>query len=151
MPYLRNVWYATAWADELGPVAPMLARTVAEQPLVLFRTNDGSVRALQDRCPHRFAPLSMGQRTERGIRCGYHGLEFGSSGACIANPHGPVVQSLKVRAYPATERYGMIWVRLGDPALSYPSAIPDRAFVSSGPATTFSKGSRATAATTMPL
>jgi len=55
----------------------------------------------------------MGQRTDRGIRCGYHGLEFGSSGACVANPHGPVIESLRVRAYPATERYGMIWVWIG--------------------------------------
>jgi phenylpropionate dioxygenase-like ring-hydroxylating dioxygenase large terminal subunit len=146
MPYLHNVWYATAWADELGMATPILARTVAAQPLVLFRTNDGSVRALQDRCPHRFAPLSMGQRTERGVRCGYHGLEFGSSGACIANPHGPVVQSLKVRAYPATEQYGMIWVWLGDPDVAHPSAIPDMSFASRAPATAFSKGYLPTAA-----
>jgi phenylpropionate dioxygenase-like ring-hydroxylating dioxygenase large terminal subunit len=140
MGYLRNVWYATAWADELGLATPLLARTVADQPLVIFRTNDGSVSALQDRCPHRFAPLSRGQRTEQGIRCGYHGLEFGSSGACIANPHGAVVQSLRVHAYPATERYGMIWVWLGELELSDPSAIPDMSFVSSVPPTAFSKG-----------
>lgn len=146
MPYLHHVWYATAWADDLGLATAMLARTVAEQPLVLFRTNDGSVKALQDRCAHRFAPLSMGQRTERGIRCGYHGLEFGSSGACIANPHGPLVQSLKVRSYPATERYGMIWVWLGDPDMADAGAIPDMSFVSRVPATAFSKGYLPTAA-----
>jgi phenylpropionate dioxygenase-like ring-hydroxylating dioxygenase large terminal subunit len=146
MPYLCNVWYATAWADELALTTPMLARTVADQPLVIYRTDSGSVTALQDRCPHRFAPLSMGRRTERGIRCGYHGLEFGPSGACIANPHGPLVESLRVRAYPATERYGMIWVWLGEPAMGDPSAIPDMSFVSRVPATAFSKGYLPTAA-----
>jgi phenylpropionate dioxygenase-like ring-hydroxylating dioxygenase large terminal subunit len=146
MRYLRNVWYATAWCDELGLATPMLARTVADQPLVIFRTNAGSVSALQDRCPHRFAPLSMGQRTEQGVRCGYHGLEFNSSGACIANPHGPLVASLRVRAYPATERYGMIWVWLGDPDLNDQGAIPDMSFVSRVPATAFSKGYLPTAA-----
>ena len=146
MPYLHHVWYATAWADELGSATPMLARTVAEQPLLLIRSDDGSVSALQDRCPHRFAPLSLGQRTERGIRCGYHGLEFGGSGACIANPHGPVVQSLKVRAYPAAERHGMIWVWLGDPEVADQSTIPDLSFVSRVPPTAFSKGYLPTAA-----
>jgi phenylpropionate dioxygenase-like ring-hydroxylating dioxygenase large terminal subunit len=146
MPYLLNVWYATAWADELGLETPLLARTVADQPLVIFRTSGGSLVALHDRCPHRFAPLSMGHRTEQGVRCGYHGLEFGSSGACIANPHGPVVSSLRVRAYPVTERYGMIWVWLGDAYLSDASAIPDLSFVARVPATAFSKGYLPTAA-----
>jgi len=146
MSYLRNVWYATVWADELATSASMLARTVAEQPLVIFRSADGSPTALQDRCPHRFAPLSMGRRTERGVRCGYHGLEFGATGACLANPHGPVTASLRVRAYPALERYGMIWVWLGEPALSDPGAIPDMSFVSRVPPTAYSKGYLPTAA-----
>ena len=153
MPYLHNVWYATAWADELGKATDelgaatsLLARTIAEQPLVLFRRGDGSVTALQDRCPHRFAPLSMGQRTQGGIRCGYHGLEFGASGACIANPHGPLVSSLRVRAYPTVERYGMIWVWLGEPDGADADLIPDMSFVSRVPATAFSKGYLPTAA-----
>jgi len=57
-----------------------------------------------------------------------------------------VASSLRVRAYPVTQRYGMIWVWLGDPGISDPSAIPDMSFVSRVPATAFSKGYLPTAA-----
>ena len=56
--YLRNNWYQAAWASELSE-AP-LARTLLDEPIVFFRTGEG-IAALQDRCPHRFAPLSAGR------------------------------------------------------------------------------------------
>ena len=48
----------------------------------MFRTQDGIV-ALEDRCCHRALPLSMGKVVENNIQCGYHGLEFDASGACV--------------------------------------------------------------------
>jgi phenylpropionate dioxygenase-like ring-hydroxylating dioxygenase large terminal subunit len=53
--YLRNNWYQAAWASELGD-GP-LACTLLDEPIVFFRTG-ARIAALQDRCPHRFAPLS---------------------------------------------------------------------------------------------
>jgi len=63
----------------------MLARTLMEQPVLLFRDADGQARALHDRCPHRFAPLWMGRLSAdgRSVQCGYHGLQFDGTGACV--------------------------------------------------------------------
>src|SRR5262244_3015888 len=71
--YLRNAWYVAAWSDDLADGA-LLARTILKEPIVLYRTADGHVAALQDRCPHRFAPLHMGKVVHGDrVQCPYHG------------------------------------------------------------------------------
>ena len=45
-----------------------LARTLLGEPVVLFRTGDGTPAALEDRCCHRQLPLSMGEVVGDGIR-----------------------------------------------------------------------------------
>jgi phenylpropionate dioxygenase-like ring-hydroxylating dioxygenase large terminal subunit len=120
--YLQNTWYAAAHRDELN--AAPLARTLLDQPIVFYRTSNGTATALQDRCPHRFAPLSMGKVRGDELECGYHGLRFNCAGACSHNPHGPVPPRAKVRSYPVTERYGFIWLWPGEPALANPDLLP---------------------------
>src|ERR1035437_2598834 len=86
--YLCNAWYVAGFADEFTP-EKLIARTLLDQPIVMFRNETGSITALADRCPHRFAPLSAGRVCDggRSVRCGYHGLEFGADGRCTRNPH----------------------------------------------------------------
>ena len=81
--FVRNAWYVAAWETEIGDTP--LARTILNEPVVMFRTGD-SVVALEDRCCHRALPLSMGQVVGDHIRCGYHGLEFDAAGACVKVP-----------------------------------------------------------------
>lgn len=124
MPYLRNAWYPAAWCSTLTD-AP-LARKLLDDPIVLFRDAAGSVCALFDACPHRFAPLSLGKLKDGILACGYHGLQFDGHGKCIRNPHGKGVipSSLGVRSYPAVERYGMIWVWAGAAVLADQALLP---------------------------
>src|ERR1700676_5163356 len=56
MTYLRNTWYVAAWADEVGNTG-MFHRTLLDEPILFYRKSDGTIVALQDRCPHRFIPL----------------------------------------------------------------------------------------------
>jgi len=86
MSFLRNAWYVAAWSMEIEEKP--VARTILDEPVVMYRTANGEVAALVDACPHRFAPLSMGRLTNDQIRCPYHGLVFDTSGACVHNPHG---------------------------------------------------------------
>ena len=79
MTYLRNVWYVAAWSREIGDVP--ISRTICKIPLVLYRAQSGAIVALDNRCPHRYAPLSRGKRIGDEIQCGYHGLRFGPDGA----------------------------------------------------------------------
>lgn len=124
MGYLKNAWYAGAWARELGETP--LARTIHDQPIVFFRGSDGAPAALHDACPHRFAPLSRGKVSSNSIVCGYHGLEFDRTGLCIRNPHGKgaVPRALAVRKYPLAERYGVIWIWPGDADKADAALIP---------------------------
>ncbi len=134
MAFLRNTWYLAAWPDELG-AETLLARTIAGTPILMFRTGQGGAAALLDRCPHRFAPLSRGRKLANGIACGYHGLAFDASGACIHNPHGPISRALAVGAYACVERHEAVWLWLGDAGCADPALIPDLSFIDRTPAT----------------
>jgi phenylpropionate dioxygenase-like ring-hydroxylating dioxygenase large terminal subunit len=131
MNYLRNAWTVAAWASEL-PAGKLLARTLLDEPLVFYRDATGAPRALADRCPHRFAPLSMGQLCDGGasVQCPYHGLRFDGTGACVHNPHGDgrIPQAAKVKSYPLVERWSALWIWLGDPARADAALIPEFAF-----------------------
>src|SRR3977135_4689040 len=114
--YLRNAWFVAAWSDDLAD-GQLLARTILKEPGVLYRKSDGHVAALQDRCPHRFAPLSMGKVVNGdSIQCPYHGLEFDASGVCVLNPHGSknIPPRARVRSYPGTEKHKAIRIWRGE-------------------------------------
>jgi vanillate O-demethylase monooxygenase subunit len=125
MRYLRNTWYVAMWSEALGE--GLVPRTILNEPVVLYRAADGGPRALADRCPHRFAPLHRGKRVGAdGIQCGYHGLEFDGSGACVRNPHGDGrLPPAKVRVYPAAEKHSIVWIWMGAAARADPALIPD--------------------------
>ena len=59
--WLKNCWYVIAWDHEI-PAEGFLARTVIGEPLLVFRASAGKYVALEDRCCHRHAPLSLGRR-----------------------------------------------------------------------------------------
>lgn len=129
--FIQNAWYIVAEPQELGPGA-IASRTLLGKRLAIFRGPSGQVVAMDDFCPHRLVPLSLGKLTDKGIRCAYHGAEFGCDGACIAVPGQKIVPRLaKVTTYPVVERHGYAWVWLGDPSLaSDESTIPDGFWVS---------------------
>lgn len=128
MTYLRNCWYAAAYANEVG--TKPFARQILDEHLAFFRTSDGVVHALEDRCPHRFAPLSMGVVVEDQLQCPYHGLRFGTDGACAFNPHyAAIPAAAKVKAYSLMERYGLIWIWMGDAPADETSLPADFAFM----------------------
>jgi phenylpropionate dioxygenase-like ring-hydroxylating dioxygenase large terminal subunit len=121
--FARNHWYPATWARDLSD-AP-LGRRMLGEPVVLFRKKDGGIAALTDRCPHRLVPLSMGVLVERGIRCGYHGIEFDASGRCVYVPsQDSIPPTAQVRSYPVAERYGLVWVWMGDAKLADPALLP---------------------------
>ena len=130
MPFIRNAWYMAGWSENL--LAEPYPITVLEEPLVLYRLGSGSIAALHDTCPHRAVPLSLGTVKADRIRCPYHGLEFDSDGVCQRNPHvkGPS-QQLKIRHYPTLERYGAVWIWMGE-GKGDPSALTDYGWMTDG-------------------
>lgn len=126
MKFLRNAWYAAGWADEIGP-EDLVGRTILNEPVLLFRQSDGTAKAIQDRCPHRFAPLHMGRHIGDGVQCGYHGLEFDGQGVCTFNPFADEDSAdypARVRTFPMVEKHTVLWIWMGDEAPDH-DAIPD--------------------------
>jgi phenylpropionate dioxygenase-like ring-hydroxylating dioxygenase large terminal subunit len=114
---LKNFWYAvefsSAITDKPRPI------TLMGESLVVYRTaGDNKVIAMSDWCAHRGARLSDGWRDGDCIRCPYHGWKYQPDGRCIeipANPFGiPVPRKARVQAYPAVDRYGWVWLFMGD-------------------------------------
>jgi len=139
MAFLRNCWYLAAWDNEIGATG-LLARQILGEPVVFYRDEAGAVVALLDRCPHRFAPLSMGRAEAGVIHCGYHGLTFASSGKCVVNPHGPISSNLSVKSYPVREHVQGIWIWMGDPTKAETAVLPELPFFDNVPATAYSNG-----------
>lgn len=121
--FLRNSWYVAAWSREVTD-QPFPRRMLGEW-LVLFRTPDG-IAALEDRCPHRHLPLSKGRVVGDTIQCAYHGLQLDASGTCVRVPSQDFIPPrARVKSYPALERYGWVWVWMGDPELADAALVPD--------------------------
>jgi phenylpropionate dioxygenase-like ring-hydroxylating dioxygenase large terminal subunit len=111
-PCLAAAWHPVAASAEVGdqPVGVLLL----DRPWVLVRL-DGEVRAFEDRCPHRLAPLSAGSVAGGRLVCRYHGWAFEAGGACTripANSEDGPIPSRASLARPAgvVERYGLVWL-----------------------------------------
>jgi phenylpropionate dioxygenase-like ring-hydroxylating dioxygenase large terminal subunit len=135
MAFLRNAWYAALWSQDLG-AGEIEQRILLNEPIAFYRGDDGAPVALFDRCPHRFAPLSMGRPCGGNrVQCAYHGLEFDASGRCVHNPNadGRIPPALRVKSYPVLERHSVVWIWMGEREAD-PDRIPDFSVLDSSPA-----------------
>lgn len=122
MTFLKNRWYAAAWSGEVG--RDLRSRTIMGDPVLLYRTEDGQAVALEDRCCHKFLPLSMGKLRGDCVECGYHGMTFGGDGTCVRIPGQPnIPPNARVHAYPVAEHLGLIWIWPGDPEAADPALL----------------------------
>src|ERR1700677_2951239 len=125
---LRRYWLPALLSEEVAEPdgAPVRVRLLGED-LIAFRDTDGAVGLVSAFCPHRRAPMFFGRNEECGLRCVYHGWKFDVTGQCVDMPSEPAQSSFKdrvrVRAYPTTERGGIIWAYLG--SRSTPPPLPD--------------------------
>ncbi|UUX95468.1 aromatic ring-hydroxylating dioxygenase subunit alpha [Aquabacterium sp. J223] len=127
-----NRWWVAGFSWELKDKP--LARTFLGRAMVLFRTPDGRVGALEDRCCHKELPLSCGAVEDAGLRCGYHGLLFDTGGRCIEIPgQDRIPAKAKVRSYPLVERDKILWVWIGDTPDAQPADQPPAYPVHSDP------------------
>lgn len=124
MIYVRNTWYVASWGERIVSGQPQ-GVTILDEPIVLWRNEAGKVCALEDRCVHRLAPLSLGQCEGANLRCMYHGFKFDPDGRVIEIPGQPEIPPIaRVRKYPVFEQDDWIWVWMGDAQLAEESIIP---------------------------
>ena len=122
--FIRNAWYAAGWSSDFGET--LETRTLLNEQIVFYRIADGSLRATEDRCPHRLAALSEGRVEGDNLRCMYHGLLFAPDGQCIRIPGQQTIPpSVRVRTFPVVERHSVAWIWMGDTDAADPGLIPD--------------------------
>ena len=125
---VKNAWYVAGLSREF-PVRQLQGQVIAEKPLVLWRTGDGTVVAFDERCCHKRMPLSQGRFIEGGLlECAYHGLCYDAAGRCVripSHPDGRIPPQARLRPFPVVEQDGLVWVWPGDPAKAA-SAPPPR-------------------------
>ncbi len=122
--FLKNHWNVAAWGEDVGRTP--LDRVLLGDSVCLYRKEDGTPVALENRCPHRNLPLSEGKLIGDIVQCAYHGLEFGTDGVCTHVPGQSEVPAwARVKSYPVVERDRWLFIWMGDPAMADHDTIPD--------------------------
>jgi phenylpropionate dioxygenase-like ring-hydroxylating dioxygenase large terminal subunit len=124
-PALMSTWLPVARSASIT-AAP--TRTwLLGRPLVVARPDGPGAQllVLEDRCPHRSAPLSAGEVVGDTIACAYHGWRFDRTGRCVEiptlNPKTPVPpKATCARPHAVVERYGLVFVALSKPLVELP-------------------------------
>lgn len=112
---LRNRWYPVTPSWRVG-AAPFGITRLGEK-IVLWRDGAGEIRAIEDRCPHRGARLSLGRNLGDRLSCWYHGIEIDAGGRVLDVPaveSCPMVGETRLKSYPAREVAGAIFLWFGD-------------------------------------
>jgi len=124
---LVDAWYPVlpSWRLKDGAVGiTRLSRNIA-----VWRDKDGSVHAVEDRCPHRGARLSLGWNLGDRLACWYHGVEVNNKGTVMLVPavSGCDLEGKTcVKSYAVEERNGAIFVWFGAgpaPELTLPEEL----------------------------
>ncbi|RQS64131.1 aromatic ring-hydroxylating dioxygenase subunit alpha [Burkholderia sp. Bp8963] len=127
MSHPQNVWLIACPSSRLG-AQQIMAVTLLDEPVVIYRDAEGVPHALENRCCHRGVELSLGRVTNDGhLACGYHGWEYDGDGRCVHVPSlcagTPVPKGFRVRSYRCIEQDFYIWAWMGD-AEPQPEAPP---------------------------
>ncbi len=112
---LRNLWYpiSPGWAVGRKPIGI----TRLGENIAVWRDADGQIHALEDRCPHRGARLSLGWNLGDRLACRYHGVEVGGDGRVKDVPavdNCPMVDTEAVKSYTCREIRGAVFAYFGD-------------------------------------
>ncbi len=122
-----DYWYAVEEVRQIKP-GTVVEVVFWKHSIALYRAEDGSFHAVENRCLHRQLKLSLGVVDGCRLVCAYHGWEYGENGRLAAIPDlfgRNRVPRLSIRTYPVKIRYGLVWLFPGDPELADERRIPD--------------------------
>lgn len=122
-----NYWYAVEY-DRIVGKGQVIEVKFWKTSIVLYRGQDGQLRALENRCAHRQLKLSLGEVQGNNLVCAYHGWNYNSEGKLVQLPHElfeKPMPSCQLKTYPLQVRYGLIWIFPGDLSLAESRKIPD--------------------------
>lgn len=94
--------------------------------LVLWRSGDETVHAVEDRCLHRGTRLSAGFVRAGQLTCAYHGWRYDEDGHCAFFPALPDVtppKNICLKKYPLVHSQGLMWTHLGNAKATKPPVL----------------------------
>jgi phenylpropionate dioxygenase-like ring-hydroxylating dioxygenase large terminal subunit len=125
-----NFWYIACQSGDVrfGSDKPLKVMMLGHN-FALWRDSKGAVRCISDTCTHRGASMADGRVRGDCVECPYHGWTFNSEGTCTRlpslGPNARIPERTRIDAYPVQEKYGLVWVFLGDlPEAERPPIIP---------------------------
>lgn len=116
LPEYPASWYLFGPAHRLyrGP----FSRDLCGRRVVVYRTQDGKLVALDARCTHLGADLGEGCVVGEEIRCAFHHWRYGPDGRCTRISGADNVPAFaRLRRYAVAERHGSVFVFNGPEAL----------------------------------
>jgi choline monooxygenase len=83
----RDAWQVVGRVDQVAEPGTYLTATVAGEPILVVRDQDGVLRAFYNVCRHRAAPiLTEPQGKVTKLRCRYHGWTYDLAGQLRGTP-----------------------------------------------------------------
>ena len=125
---LASRWFPVCRGEEAAP-RHIVHTALLGQELAVWRADDGTVNAWENRCPHRGVRLSVGTNLGDRLKCRYHGWTYESgSGQCVERPAHPGEEPpslVRARRFACVEVGGYVWVRLAGEGDDGPGPAPD--------------------------
>lgn len=86
----RNVfgrtWQLAGRSGQVRDPGQFFTTTIADEPVLVVRGNDGELRALSNVCRHRAGPVARGEGKRPVLQCGYHGWTYALDGILLQTP-----------------------------------------------------------------
>jgi methanesulfonate monooxygenase subunit alpha len=127
----KRTWLLVAHESELPDALDFRTTTIAREPIVILRGEDGVVRAFLNVCPHRGALLvrepagnlqhSNPSGSPKRISCMFHAWQFSAQGKCLSIPRRNAGYQERLQCEDVSLHQvacevglgGFVWVHLG--------------------------------------
>ena len=119
-------WHPVGYSHEITSDKPF-GTILLDEPVVIWRTSDGTPYAMRDLCIHRGTALSLGWIENDCLVCPYHAWQYNNKGSCVLIPQAKEIEipsKAKTPRYHCQEKFGIIWVALKDPEFELPE-VPE--------------------------
>ena len=81
-----RTWQLAGRAGQAAERGSFFTTTLAGEPVLIVRGDDGGLRALSNVCRHRAGPVARGEGTRSSFQCGYHGWTYALDGSLRTMP-----------------------------------------------------------------
>ena len=96
-----RTWQLVGHTEQVAEPGQYFTTTIADEPLIVARGADATLRAFSNVCRHRAGPVASGAGRCKNFRCGYHGWTYSTEGRLLAAPEFEGVEGEQRGCLPA--------------------------------------------------